>query len=88
MVGQLCILFEKYDLMHHVIVFVKDESNNLMSMATTLRSTINYHLLNFLWFYEGMCFDHIKIISMLQMIKRYVITSLKHLIVKVSPCNL
>jgi len=33
-----------YDLMHHVNVFVKDESNNLMSTATTLRSTINYHL--------------------------------------------
>jgi hypothetical protein len=47
MVGQLCILFEKYDLMHHVIVFVTDESNNLMSMATTLHSTINYHLLKF-----------------------------------------
>jgi hypothetical protein len=47
MVGQLCILFEKYDLMHHVIVFVKNESNNLMSMATTLHSTISYHPLIF-----------------------------------------
>jgi hypothetical protein len=47
MVGQLCILFEKYDMMHHVIVFVKDENNNLMSMVTTLCSTINYHLLKF-----------------------------------------
>jgi hypothetical protein len=36
MAKQLCILFEKYDLMHHVIAFVKDESNNLTSMATTL----------------------------------------------------
>jgi hypothetical protein len=47
MVGKLCILFEKYDLMHNVIVFVKEESNNLMSIATTLRSTINYHPLKF-----------------------------------------
>ncbi len=36
MAKQLCILFEKYNLMHHVIAFVKDESNNLTSMATTL----------------------------------------------------
>ncbi len=75
MVGTLCILFERYDLMHHVIVFVKDESNNLMVMATTLHSTISYHPLKFQWFYEGMCFDHIKLISMLQMIRRYVIFS-------------
>lgn len=88
MVGKLCILFEKYDLMHHVIVFVKDESNNLMFMATTLRSTISYHPLKFQWFYEGMCFDHIKLICMLQMIRRYVIASLKHVIVKAAQGNL
>jgi hypothetical protein len=27
MARQSCILFEKYNLMHHVIAFVKDESN-------------------------------------------------------------
>ncbi len=27
-------LFEKYDLMHRMIAFVKDEGSNLMSMAT------------------------------------------------------
>ncbi len=36
MAKQLCILLEMYDLMHHVIAFVKDENNNLTSMAITL----------------------------------------------------
>jgi hypothetical protein len=36
MANQLRSLFEKYDLMHHMIAFVKDEGNNLMSMATTI----------------------------------------------------
>jgi hypothetical protein len=34
-----------------------------------------------------MCFDHIMLIGMLQMIRRYVIASLKHLIVKVAQGN-
>ncbi len=38
MVGQLESLFGKYDLTHHVIAFVKDEGNNLTSMATILHS--------------------------------------------------
>ncbi len=33
MVGQLHTLLEKFDLMHNVIAFVKDEGNNLMSMV-------------------------------------------------------
>jgi hypothetical protein len=44
MVGQLHSLLEKYDLMHHMIAFVKDESNNLLFMATTLRSIANINL--------------------------------------------
>jgi len=47
MAKQLCILFEKYDLMHHVIIFVKDESNNLTSMATQYVFIPDYHLSNF-----------------------------------------
>ncbi len=38
-------LFEKYELMHYVIVFVKDEGNNLMFMATSLHSIIDCHTL-------------------------------------------
>jgi hypothetical protein len=41
MASQLHSLLEKYDLMHHMIAFVKDEGNNLMFMATTLRSIID-----------------------------------------------
>ncbi len=47
MAGQLRSLLEKYDLMHHMITFVKDESINLMSMATTLCFVVDYHLLKF-----------------------------------------
>jgi hypothetical protein len=65
-------LFEKYDLMHYVIAFVKVEGNNLMSMATSLHSIIDCHTLKHQWVYEGMCFHHIcsKKFSMLQMMKR------------------
>jgi hypothetical protein len=42
MASQLHSLLEKYDLMHHMIAFVKDEGNNLMFMATTLRSIVDY----------------------------------------------
>ncbi len=64
-------LFEKYDFMHYVITFVKDESNNLMSMATSLHSIIDCHTLKLQQVYEGMCFHHIclKLVSMLQMMK-------------------
>jgi hypothetical protein len=40
---QLCLLFEKYDLMHCMIAFVKNEGSNLMFMAPTLRSIVDYH---------------------------------------------
>jgi hypothetical protein len=42
MATQLCSLFEKYDLMHQMIIFVKDEGINLMSMATTLCFVVDY----------------------------------------------
>ncbi len=33
--------------MHHVVAFVKDESNNLTSMVTTLHFIVDYHLFKF-----------------------------------------
>ncbi len=59
MAGQLHSLFEKYDLMHRMIVFVKDESNNLISMVRILHSLVNYRPLKLQQVYEGTCFDHI-----------------------------
>ncbi len=57
--SQLRSIFEKYELMHHMIAFVKDEGSNLMSMATTLCSIVDCHLLKLQWVYEGTCFGHI-----------------------------
>jgi hypothetical protein len=59
MASHLHSLLEKYDLMHRMIVFVKDEGNNLMSMATTLRSIVDCHLLKLQRVYESTCFGHI-----------------------------
>jgi len=42
--------------LHHVIVFVKDESNNLGFMDITLQSIIDCETLKFLRVYEGTCF--------------------------------
>jgi hypothetical protein len=38
-------LLEKYNIMHHMITFVKDESINLTSMTTTLGSIVDCHSL-------------------------------------------
>jgi hypothetical protein len=43
MASYLHSLLENYDLMHCMIAFVKNESNNLISMVTTLCSIVNYH---------------------------------------------
>jgi hypothetical protein len=43
--------------MHHVITFVKDEGNNLTTMAFALRSIIDYQPLRLIKVYEGMCFS-------------------------------
>jgi hypothetical protein len=59
MVSKLCSLLEKYDLMHHMIAFVKDEGNNSMSMAIALCSILDSCPLKLQWDYEGMCFRHI-----------------------------
>jgi hypothetical protein len=45
--------------MHRMITFVKDESNNLMSMVIELHSIVDYCPLKLQWVYECMCFGHI-----------------------------
>jgi hypothetical protein len=45
MVRQLQALLQKFDVMQHVFVFVKDESINLISMASTLCSIVDCHAL-------------------------------------------
>jgi hypothetical protein len=45
--------------MHHIITFVKDESNNLMFMATTLCHVVDCCPLKLQWVYESTCFGHI-----------------------------
>jgi hypothetical protein len=42
-----------------MITFVKDEGNNLGTMATTLRSIIDCELFKRLRVYEGTCFGHV-----------------------------
>jgi hypothetical protein len=59
MVSHLHSLLEKHDLMHRMIAFMKDEGNNLMYIATTLRSIVDYHLLLLQQVDEGTCFGHI-----------------------------
>ncbi len=41
MVDQLCTFLEKFNLMHYVIAFVKDQSSNLLLMTTTLHSIVD-----------------------------------------------
>jgi hypothetical protein len=72
MASQLCSLLEKYDLMHHMITFVKNESNNLMSMAIELHSIVDYRPLNFNEFMKVCVLDTLclKPANMLLMMKR------------------
>ncbi len=51
-------LLSKFGLMHHVIAFVKDERNNLNTMATTLCFIIICQPLKFNHVYEGTYFGH------------------------------
>jgi hypothetical protein len=41
MVDQLHTLLEKFDVMHYVIAFVKDQGSNLIFMTTTLHSIVD-----------------------------------------------
>ncbi len=59
MVLQFESLLSKFGLMHHVIAFMKDESNNLSTMATTLLSIIICQPLKLNQVYEGTCFGHV-----------------------------
>jgi hypothetical protein len=52
-------LLSNFGLMHHVIAFMKDEDNNLNTMATALRSIIICQPLKFNQVYEGTCFGHV-----------------------------
>jgi hypothetical protein len=58
--------------MHYVIAFIKDENNNLKSMAITLYSIIDYRPLILQQVYENICILVslcLKPINMLQMMK-------------------
>ncbi len=46
-------------MLHQVIAFVKDEDTNLVIMATTLHSIIDYEPMKILKVYEGTCFGHV-----------------------------
>ncbi len=52
-------MLEKFGLIRQILVFVKDDDNNLASMVTTLHSIIDCELLNLFQVYEGACFGHV-----------------------------
>jgi hypothetical protein len=53
MIIQLESLFSMFRLIHHVIAFVKDEDNNLTTMASTLHCIIDCEPLRLIKVYEG-----------------------------------
>jgi hypothetical protein len=53
MIIQLESLFSKFRLIHHVIAFVKNEGNDLTTMASTLHYIINYEPLGLIKVDEG-----------------------------------
>ncbi len=55
---QLQTLLEIFELIHHVISFMKVEGVNLGSMAITLQFVIDFKPLKLLQVYEGNCFGH------------------------------
>jgi hypothetical protein len=59
MVIQLRFLLERFHLLHQVIVFVKDEGIDLIVMATTLHSIVDYEPLKFFSIYDDECFGHV-----------------------------
>jgi hypothetical protein len=66
-------LLEKFGLIHQLLAFVKDEGNNLASMATTLHSIVDYELPNLPHVYEGICFGHVlfKTCNILRMMTKF-----------------
>jgi hypothetical protein len=74
MAWQLQSLLENFGLIHHVLIFVKGEGGNLVSMVATLCSVVNCELLNLPWVYMKvlifiMCY--LKHVNMLQMITNF-----------------
>jgi len=59
MVIQLRFLLEEFHLLHWVMAFVKDEGIDLIVMATTLHSNVDYKSLNFFSIYDNKCFGHV-----------------------------
>lgn len=59
MAEQLQALFQKFDLMHCVVVFVKDESKNLIFMVVALHFIFYCHPLKLQWIYEAIYFGHV-----------------------------
>jgi hypothetical protein len=59
MVIKLRFLLERFHLLHRVIAFVKDEGIDLIVMATTLHSIVDYIPLDFFSIYDGTCFRHV-----------------------------
>lgn len=82
-----CIfLFETYNLMYHMIAFMKDEGVNMMSMVTTLGSIVDCHLLKLQQVYESACFVFKAYYCDINYEK--VTIGLKHVNLKVAPCSL
>jgi hypothetical protein len=52
-------LLSKFKLMHYVIVFVKEEGNNWITISIALHSIINYEPLELIKVYEYTCFGHV-----------------------------
>jgi hypothetical protein len=52
-------LLKTFDLIHHVVDILKDESINLISITTTLDYIVDCHLLKLQWVYEGFCCTHV-----------------------------
>ncbi len=59
MARQLQDLLKTFDLIHCVVVFLKDETINLISIVTTLDYIVDCHLLKLQWVYEGFCCIHV-----------------------------
>jgi len=59
MVLQLRVLLKNFGLIHHVLVFVKDESNKLGTMVVELRSIVDCEPLNLFQVFEDICFGHV-----------------------------
>jgi hypothetical protein len=52
-------MLSKFKLMHYVIIFVKDEGSNWITISFALHSIINYEPLELIKVYEDTCFSHV-----------------------------